>query len=569
MPVVTASTTSAGSMWPSYVSPSSTSRHAAAAGEAARTPESEVAPVMSQPAVAPVNHLSPLASRPHPHAATSSPLQHVAAHRLSFSSPRADTEPGSYLSKSSSGNSMPASPACAGGGARRSSHVAQRSVFGFIVGHHYTRIDDGPPLIPVAPPSLWAATGALVRYPLVIVLVTCSVSLFFLSSSVASLWNGLSDSQGNYRNGSNIDVFQDYNISAPDGSAIATFIGLGATLTSCYVKDKNGHFRDVVLGYDGRRKYLTDLEYAYYGAVVGRYANRIKNATFSIPPLRQLDEPLPPGATVYKVAANEQEGKTALHVGKWGYSRAGWSLVKHEADRITFGLRDRGAEGFPGTVHVLASYTLGPDAVWTTRLSGQVKTGKATPMMMSSHVYWNLDGYGYDTSGAVGKTTNKGALDHVLKIKSSSYVSTDEILVPSGSITRIASNASPLDFRKARTIGSRFSRTDGVCGGDCTGYDTCFIYDQSAPREPVMELISPVRTNQPAVQVYTCNHQGSTPRKHSHGGPDAGFYEKHSCVVLEQQGRIGAIREPEWGEDQVYTPSRAYDWWSEYSFSTV
>ncbi|SCV71323.1 BQ2448_2911 [Microbotryum intermedium] len=471
----------------------------------------------------------------------------------------------------SPGDSLPAS---AGGGARRSSHVAQRSVFGFVLGHHYTRIDDGPPLIPVASPSPRARVDALVRHPLVVVLVTCSVGLFFISCSVASLENGFGDGQGNYRNGSNIDVFQDYNISAPDGSAIATFIGFGATLTNFYVEDKNGHFRDVVLGYDDRRQYLSDPDYAYYGAVVGRYANRIMNATFSIPPLRHLDEPLPSGTTVYKVAANEQGGKTALHGGQWGYSRAGWSLIKHEPDRITFGLRDRGAEG-------------------------AVKTGKGTPIMMSSHVYWNLDGYGHDTSGAVGKTTNKGALDHILKLKSSSYVATDEILVrqirhvassgtpaelmispmqvPSGPITRIASNSSPLDFRKARTIGSRFSGTQGLCGGGCTGYDTCFIYDQlRAPREPVMELISPdsgirlsVRTNQPADQVYTCNHQGSTPRKHSHGGPDAGFYEKHSCVVLEQQGRIGAIREPEWGEDHIYTPTKAYDWWSEYSFTTV
>ena len=78
-----------------------------------------------------------------------------------------------------------------------------------------------------------------------------------------------------------------------------------------------------------------------------------------------------------------------------------------------------------------------------------------------------------------------------------------------------------------------------------------------------------IRTNQPAVQLYSCNGQNYlTPRKASHGGPAQG-YGPRSCIVLEQEGRIDGIRQPQWGEDQVYDDERPYEWWSEYSFSTL
>ncbi|KAK4052489.1 hypothetical protein OIV83_002291 [Microbotryomycetes sp. JL201] len=384
-----------------------------------------------------------------------------------------------------------------------------------------------------------------------------------------------------HRNGSNIDVFQDWTIEAPDGSIKATFIGLGATLTNLWVPDKYGRLRDVVVGYDDREKYLLDPEYAYFGAIVGRYANRIRNSSFSIPPSRDLSR-LPPGAHVYHVTPNEHDNRNTLHGGKWGYSRAGWSVLQHTNERVVFAINDRaGTEdyederswcliGFPASVHTVVSYTVSRGGVWTTSLHATVADGE-TPLLMSSHAYWNLDGY------LLGPTQREpvSALNHSLKIKSSSWTKTDGILVPTGDIG-VITRGSVMDFRDERSVGSRIDNSRGTCGPGCLGYDNCFIYDtpRSTYKDTVMELASAqsgirlrIKTNQPASQLYTCNGLQSTiPRKRSQGGPSA-TYGQHSCVVLEQQGRIGGINQPQWGEDQMYDDQRPYDWWAEYRFS--
>ncbi|ORY67949.1 galactose mutarotase-like domain-containing protein [Leucosporidium creatinivorum] len=393
-----------------------------------------------------------------------------------------------------------------------------------------------------------------------------------------ALWSitGPRDPRNSYafthRNGSNIDVFRDWTISSPDGSAQATFIGLGATLTNFWVWDKHGVQRDVVLGYDDRTQYLLDPNYPYFGSIVGRYANRLRNSSFSIPPARSLDK-LPPGAQIYHTTPNEHGGRNTLHGGMWGYSRAGWSLVHHGKDTVVFELKDEaGTEGFPATVTTQATYKLRPNAVWTTSLKSTITDGE-TPLMLSSHVYWNLDGY-----GAEEEEQGLGVMNHTLKIASSSWIGTDGIMVPTGDIYPI-SKGSGMDFRAARPIGERIDQTKGKCGTGCTGYDNAFIYDQphNTHKDVVVELASPasgiklsILTSQPSLQLYSCSGMNPLyyPRKTSHGGPGKGYGER-SCVVLEQQGRIGGVREVQWGEDQIYDDERPYEWWSQYTFSTV
>ncbi|KAI5477180.1 hypothetical protein MNV49_006624 [Pseudohyphozyma bogoriensis] len=394
------------------------------------------------------------------------------------------------------------------------------------------------------------------------------------------LRNKLGRDTGVDDNASNVNVFEPWTISAPDDSIRATFIALGATLQSLYVKDRDGNMIDVTLGYDDPLQYALDEHYPYFGAIVGRYANRIPS--FAIPPTRNLAEASPP--TVSHTTANEHGGANTLHGGKVGWSRAGWQLVEQTSSQLVFGLKDEGTEGFPGTVDTEVTYTVASGGVWTIEMSSQAS--EPTPIMLSHHSYWNLDGY---------KKKDTTILDHTLKITGDRYLETDGILIPTGEITTIK-KGDPMDFSAAKVIGEDLDGTLGLCGIDCIGYDNCWIYDKHSKDEVVMELASQasgiklsVRTDQPAAQVtsfflplfvgleelktvhtqmYACGGMaGDIPRKTSQGGP-SGTYDKFSCVVLEQQGYIDGINHPEWGETQVYGPEGPnYSWWSEYTFS--
>ncbi|KAL8293670.1 hypothetical protein RQP46_000371 [Phenoliferia psychrophenolica] len=332
-----------------------------------------------------------------------------------------------------------------------------------------------------------------------------------------------------HRNGSNVDVFKTYTITD-----------------------------------DNRSQYLYDPNYSYFGPVVGRYANRIRNSSFSIPTKRDLSDAAP--GTIYHVTPNENHNNDTLHGGVVGTSHSGWSLLKHAPNQLVFGLLDsNGTEGFPGTVSIRVTYTLKRDSTFIIEMDATAY--EPTPLLLSSHVYWNLDGY-------IESQTIK---NHTLLLKSDKYVEGDGIEVPTGVIGEIGED-SPLNFRTPRTIGSKLNDTLGICGTGCIGIDTCFIYEEDCKDDEVkMELSSAasgiklsIKTNQPAGQVYTCSGQlGLTPRKASQGGPTTN-YDQYSCVVLEQEGWIDAINQPQWGQNQIYgTPGREdYHWWSEYSFST-
>lgn len=199
--------------------------------------------------------------------------------------------------------------------------------------------------------------------------------------------------------------------------------------------------------------------------MVGRYANRLRNSSFSVPPARALDK-LPPGAQVFHVTPNENGGRDSLHGGMWGYSRAGWTLVDHQKHTIVFSLRDEaGTEGFPATVTTVATYTLSSNSVWTTSLKSTVSNGE-TPIMLSHHDYFNLDGY---------QDESLTAMNHTLKLASTSWIKTDGILVPTGDIETI-NPGSGMDFRSARQVGERIEQMKGRCG---TG--ELFLSFQSSP----------------------------------------------------------------------------------------
>jgi len=347
------------------------------------------------------------------------------------------------------------------------------------------------------------------------------------------------------------DPFIKYNISAPGISA--SFIPYGARLTNLFVNDKNGDTQDVVVGYDNGTQYLNDTETAhtYFGAVVGRYANRIKNGTFTIDGL------------TYHIPENEHNGEDTLHGGFIGYDQQNWTVVSQQNNSITFSFYDQAYQGFPGDVINYATYTLTNNygiPRWTSRLVS-IPLNSQTPIMLANHVYWNL--------GAFVNSAAQTVLNNTLYLPyADRYIQIDGIEVPNGTIALTANT--PLDFTSPTLIGDNINNTVNNCGTGCTGFDNAFILDRprySAPEATdltVLTLSSPetgiqltLKTNQQSIQIYSCNNLNGTitaKADQQHGGNATTSYEKYGCIVIETQQWIDGINNPQWGQDvyQLY-----------------
>jgi aldose 1-epimerase len=211
--------------------------------------------------------------------------------------------------------------------------------------------------------------------------------------------------------------FTQYTITAPGINA--TFIPYGARLTHLLVPDNTGTLRDVVLGYDNPKQYLTDTltNHTYFGPIVGRYANRIRNGTFTLPST---------GSQEYHILENENKGKDTLHGGFIGYDARNWTVTSHSSNSITFTLLDpSNFQGFPGSVLTHATYTVTDNRLTCQTVS--LALDYPTPIMLAHHIYWNLNAFSSPT-----------VLNDTLHMPySSRYISVDGILVPTGDISTV------------------------------------------------------------------------------------------------------------------------------------
>lgn len=222
------------------------------------------------------------------------------------------------------------------------------------------------------------------------------------------------------------------------------------------------------------------------------------------------------------------------------------------------------------------TYTLERNASWSIRM--HATASKKTPLMLSSHVYWNLNPQSFNASSDA-----RPILDHVVHMPYvTKYIKTDGILIPTGETPKVDGTA--YDFRQAATLRSKFDQTEGVCGTGCQGWDSCWVEDAGHPQQsPTMEVYSPdsgiklsITTNQEAWQIYTTAGlngptKASIPRKRAHGGDGSldKIYENYSAMVIEAEDWIDAINNPEWGRNQIYGEGRDYQWEAKYQFSTV
>lgn len=238
----------------------------------------------------------------------------------------------------------------------------------------------------------------------------------------------------------------------------AAFVPYGASISDLLIKDKNGVVRDIVTGFDNATHYTLDKAHAHFGGVPGRYANRIKNSTFEIDGVK------------YKVAANDNktpeypQGLNTLHGGPDGWDWRNFTVSAYTNSSITFSIVDPdGKEGFPGEVVSFITYSLG-DMTWDFKMVA-IATTKKTPIMLTNHAYFNLDGFANDQTNL--------ALNHTFYLPySGQRVDVDDILIPTGDILANKKGSVNDFWSKPKQIGTSFNDPEmpNNCGAGCVGY---------------------------------------------------------------------------------------------------
>ena len=302
----------------------------------------------------------------------------------------------------------------------------------------------------------------------------------------------------------------------------------GAGIVSIVVPDRNGVMGDVVLGYRDEESYLADGPCA--GKIPGRFANRIDGGHFTL------------DGKEYQLVKNNPGYQ--LHGGPDGFSNRLWKASRISDTEVILTLNSPdGDQGYPGNMHVEATYTWSDDNSLT--LSIKATTDAPTIINLTNHTYWNLDG---EDSGSI--------LDHVLKLNASRWLATSEALIPTGELAPV--EGTPMDFRTAKPIG-RDIKADFPALKYGKGYDNCWVLDGAPGLKLAAELSSAVSgrrleiwTDQPAAQVYTGNWLDGSPLSKS-GRP----YRDYDGVAIECQGFPDAPHHPDF-PSCVLRPGETY-----------
>ena len=302
----------------------------------------------------------------------------------------------------------------------------------------------------------------------------------------------------------------------------------GAGIVSIVVPDRNGVMGDVVLGYRDEESYLADGPCA--GKIPGRFANRIDGGHFTL------------DGKEYQLVKNHPDYQ--LHGGPDGFSNRLWKASQISDTEVVLTLDSPdGDQGYPGNMHVEATYTWGEDNSLT--LSIKATTDAPTILNLTNHTYWNLDG---EDSGSI--------FNHVLRINASRWLATSEALIPTGELAPV--EGTPMDFRTAKPIG-RDIKADFPALIYGKGYDNCWVLDGAPGLKLAAELSSAasgrrleIWTDQPAAQVYTGNWLDGSPVSKS-GRP----YRDYDGVAIECQGFPDAPNHPDF-PSCVLRPGETY-----------
>ncbi|MCP5061746.1 MAG: galactose mutarotase [Ignavibacteriae bacterium] len=343
---------------------------------------------------------------------------------------------------------------------------------------------------------------------------------------------------GKTKNKKNVDLF---TLKNNNGMSIC-ITNYGGIIQSLTAPNRDGKYEDVILGYDKLESYLEATP--YFGAIVGRYANRIANGQFT------LDQ------TEYTLAKND--GNNHLHGGINGFDKVVWNATPYKKDdeislKLEY-LSEDGEEGFPGNLKVSVIYSLTNDD--TLKIEYSATTDKKTHVNLTNHNYFNLTG-----------DFNKNILDHKIFVNADRYIPINSEAIPLGSIDSVVGTA--FDFTTSKKFGKNIN-DDDVQLQNGFGYDHCLVFKKSDKNLPLRATVyeeksgrvMQVFTDQPAVQLYIGNHLDG-----SNIGKGYIPYEYRAGLCLETQHFPDSPNNPSF-PSTVLTPGEIYSSKTFYKFSS-
>ncbi|MGN6420288.1 MAG: aldose epimerase family protein [Pseudobacter sp.] len=336
---------------------------------------------------------------------------------------------------------------------------------------------------------------------------------------------------GNYDN----KAVTEYTISNQHGMQLSV-INYGGAVTRLVVPDRNGKPGDVVAGFDSLEGYLQKGN-PYFGALVGRYANRIRQAKFTL------------DGQPFQLAANDHGN--SLHGGNKGFDKVFWEITKLPGDSsllLKYKSPD-GEEGYPGNMDMEVVYTLTNDNQW--KIEYKATTDKPTPVNLTQHAYFNL------SAG-----TDPTILEHQLQIEANGYTPVDSTLIPLG---RVDSVTAPLDFRTAKPIGRDLAQVPG-------GYDHNWVLNKTTAALQKAATLThaasgrsmEVWTTEPGLQFYSGNFLDGTLTNTKNGAA----YNKHAALCLEAQHFPDSPNQPSF-PGTIIRPGETYSQTTIYKFITI
>ena len=334
---------------------------------------------------------------------------------------------------------------------------------------------------------------------------------------------------GNFEN----KTVMEYTLTNSSGMQVSV-LNYGGTVTKLIVPDREGKMGDVVLGFDSFDGYLQKND-PYFGSLVGRYANRISNAKFTL------------DGQTYTLAPNNNGN--SLHGGNKGFDKVLWTAEKvgDSSLKLTYQSKD-GEEGYPGNLSAQVIYILGSDN--SLRLDYIATTDKATPVNLTNHSYFNL---------SAGKDST--ILNHQLQLNADKYTPVNDKLIPTGKIADV--RGTPMDFTTTKAIGKDIQKVKG-------GYDHNWILDRNgnglekgaALYDPTSGRYMEVFTTEPGIQFYSGNFLDGTLQYTKNGQR----YLQHGALCLEAQHFPDSPNQPAF-PNTILKPGETYRQTTIYKFS--
>lgn len=327
----------------------------------------------------------------------------------------------------------------------------------------------------------------------------------------------------------------EYTLTNAAGTSVS-ITNYGGTITKLMTADKKGTTGDVVLGYENLDGYLQKGN-PYFGALIGRYGNRIAAGKFTL------------DGKQYTLAGNNNGN--SLHGGNKGFDKVVWDAKKPEGDtslELTYVSKD-GEEGYPGTLNVKVVYTLTADNAL--KIDYTATTDKATPVNLTNHAYFNLSA-GADSTVAA----------HELQIDADRYTPVNDVLIPTGQLATV--KGTPMDFTTAKPIGRDLDKVKG-------GFDHNWVLNKkgndldkvASVYHPASGRYMEVFTTQPGLQFYSGNFLDGT-LTNTKGGKK---YVQHAALCLETQHFPDSPNQPSF-PTTILKPGETYHHVTMYKFST-